>query len=124
VRGVRGYGARVPPRARAAWAAEIARLPSEVPGLAPNGASAAERIREAIDFAFGPDNLGREYEVVIRSGRALREKWSKLAAAIARARDRPRPDELGFVPDPLAERQQREIDEWVKHGKTPRSVAR
>ena len=68
-------GARIPPRAERQWATYIARMPREIPelGAAPNP---WEAIEGAIRWALGPENLGQQYEVVIRSGRALLEKYT------------------------------------------------
>jgi hypothetical protein len=79
-------GARIPQGARARWAREIEALAREAPELRANGTSPADKIEAAIRWAFGPENLGLEYEVVIRSGGALREKWPKLVNAARRAR--------------------------------------
>jgi hypothetical protein len=78
-------GARFPAGCENRWAREIERMPKEVPelrALAPEDCE--KRIEFAIRWALGPDNLGREFEVVIRSGKALREKWSKLVAGAQR----------------------------------------
>jgi len=79
-------GGRIPPRARATWAQEISRMPREIQELS-NG-SAEDHIRSAIEWAFGAENTG-QYAIVIRSGRALREKWPQLVAAAQRARRQP-----------------------------------
>ena len=64
-------------------------MPREIPELCVNGEPLGEKIEVAIVWALGPENLGREYEVVIRSGRSLREKWPKLVAAARRRRNEP-----------------------------------
>lgn len=89
---VRGApGGRIPPRARSTWAAEIARMPREIPEL---GAMERpeERVLAAIEWLFGPENSG-EYALVVRSGRALREKWPRIVAAAKRARAKTQPRE-------------------------------
>ena len=78
-------GARIPSRARWQWARDIARMPREIPDL---GSEPWATIEAGIRWALGPENLGQQYEVVIRSGRALREKWPKLVAAAQRKRKR------------------------------------
>lgn len=97
-------GARIPRGAHDRWASEIAAIPREVPSLSANGADPAPHIEAGIRWALGPENLGREYEVVIRSGKALREKWPKLVAAARRYRERGRG--------------KREMDAWVKSYET------
>ncbi len=60
-------------------------MPREIPELremTPEERSA--RIEFAIEWALGPENLDQEYEVVIRCGKSLREKWPKLVAAAQR----------------------------------------
>lgn len=89
---VRGApGGRIPPRARSTWAAEIARMPREIPEL---GAMERpeDRVLAAIEWLFGPENSG-EYALVVRSGRALREKWPRIVAAAKRARAKTQPRE-------------------------------
>lgn len=92
-------GARIPRGARTRWATEIARIPAEVPELRANGAEPWSHIEAAIRWALGPENLGQEYEVVIRSGRSLREKWPKLVAAAQRHQRKTQPLE--------------EFDRWI-----------
>ena len=89
-------GAVIPRGARASWAREMERLVRECPELRTNGADPATHIAGAIRWALGPQNLGAEYEVVIRSGRALREKWPTLRAASRRveAKRQPTPEEF------------------------------
>lgn len=72
-------GARIPARARERWGREIERLRREVKGLG------VREVEAGIRWALGPNNLGREYEVVIRSGASLREKWPRLVSAARRA---------------------------------------
>ena len=60
-------------------------MPREIPELGavpPN--ECAARIGDLMCWALGPDNLGQEYEVVIRSGASLREKYPKLVAGSRR----------------------------------------
>jgi len=52
-----------------------------------NGRPPEDLVGAGIEWALGPENLGREYEVVIRSGDSLRRKWPQLVAA-ARRRQR------------------------------------
>jgi len=74
-------GARFPRGCEQRWAREIEKMPVEIPGLRAKSQDDREKeIEFAIEWAFGPDNLGHEYEVRIRSGKALREKWPKLVA--------------------------------------------
>ncbi len=75
-------GARIPRGARVNWAKEIAAIPREVPSL--TGEDAAKQIEAGIRWALGPDNLGQEFEVVIRSGSSLRKKWPQLVQAAKR----------------------------------------
>lgn len=82
-------GARIPPGATDRWAHEIAAIPREVPSLSANGEDPAKHIEAGIRWALSPENLGCEYEVVIRSGRSLREKWPKLVAAARRRQRKP-----------------------------------
>lgn len=89
-------GAVIPRGARASWAREIERLVGECPELQANGVKPPEHIQGAIRWALGPQNLGQEYEVVIRSGRALREKWPKLRAAAKRVEARRVPTDEEF----------------------------
>jgi hypothetical protein len=84
-------GARIPPGARQRWAREVERLAREAPELAANEADPGEKIERAIRWALGPENLGGEFEVVIRSGDSLRKKWPQL---IARARRQKAPDAM------------------------------
>jgi hypothetical protein len=86
-------GGRIPRGARPSWAREIAKLPGEVPSLAANGADPAMHIEAGIRWALGPENVGRDFEVVVRSGKALREKWPKLVAAARRQRAKTVPRE-------------------------------
>lgn len=79
-------GAVIPRGARTSWAREIVRLAETCPELAGNGADPQPHIEAGIRWALGPENLGQPYEVVIRSGRSLREKWPKLVAAARRRR--------------------------------------
>jgi len=67
------------------WAKEIEAMPREIPELSalPPDECAA-RIEFLIRWALGPANLGQEYEVVIRSGASLREKYPKLVAGSRR----------------------------------------
>lgn len=83
-------GGRIPRGCRLPWAREIARIPLEVRSF--RGAW-PPLLRERIEWLFGPENLGREFEIVVRSGRSLREKWPKIEAAVRRrAREElPRP---------------------------------
>jgi hypothetical protein len=79
-------GARLPAGCERRWAREIERLAQEVPelrALTPDDRD--KRIEFAIRWALDPaTNLGQEFEVVIRSGRGLREKWPKLVAGAQR----------------------------------------
>ena len=77
-------GARIPRGAEGRWAREMEALAREAPELAA-APDPGEHIQGAIRWALGTDNLGREFEVVVRSGKSLREKWSKLRAAAQRA---------------------------------------
>lgn len=77
-------GATIPRGSRSRWAREIEALVRQAPELATNGSGPWEHIEAAIRWALGPDNLGREFEVVIRSGKSLREKWPSLVAAARR----------------------------------------
>jgi hypothetical protein len=86
-------GGRIPRGARPSWAREIAKLPGEVPSLAANGDDPAMHIEAGIRWALGPENVGRDFEVVVRSGKALREKWPKLVAAARRQRAKTAPRE-------------------------------
>ncbi len=81
-------GARIPRGASTRWAREIEKLKDETPTLNRNTNYAAGQIRSGIYWAFSPANLGLEFEVVIRSGSALREKWSKLCEAKKRSKRR------------------------------------
>jgi len=76
-------GARIPPGARARWAREIELLVRETTSLSTLDLDKPRiaEIRRGIEWAFSPANLGVEFEVVIRSGRSLREKWTKLCEA-------------------------------------------
>lgn len=76
-------GARLPPRAKSTWAAHIARMPAEIPELV-SETDPGPKIEAGIRWALGPANLGTEFEVVIRSGKALREKWPQLVDAARR----------------------------------------
>lgn len=72
-------GGRIPPGSKARWAKDIAKLPEQVPELSAMTVDEVfNHVIAAIDYALGPDNLGQEYEVVIRSGKSLLEKWPKL----------------------------------------------
>jgi hypothetical protein len=95
-------GARIPRGSRDRWAAEIEALAREAPELS-NGSDPSQHIEAAIRWALGPDNLGREYEVVIRSGRSLREKWPKLVAA-AKRRESKRPVVAGDLYESLMDK--------------------
>ena len=77
-------GARIPRGAKTRWASEIEALAKEAPELA-NG-NATKHLEAGIRWALGPENLGREFEVVIRSGQSLRQKWPQLVAAARRKR--------------------------------------
>jgi len=79
-------GARFPTGCEQRWAREIERLAQEVPELrALSEDDRNKRIEFAIRWALDTEkNLGQEFEVVIRSGRGLREKWPKLVAAAQR----------------------------------------
>jgi hypothetical protein len=91
-------GARIPKGARFQWAHEIIRLTSECPELwQKDNGTPWENIKGGIRWALGPQNLGQEYEVVIRSGKALREKWPKLRAASMRAESKRMPTQEEFV---------------------------
>ncbi len=84
-------GARLPTGCEQRWAREIERLAKEVPELRALTEDARnERIEFAIRWALDTKtNLGLEFEVVIRSGAALREKWPKLVAAAQRQDRKP-----------------------------------
>lgn len=101
-------GARIPPGSEARWARELVALAREVPELS-NGKPPDQHIEAAIRWALGPENLGREYEVVIRSGKALREKWPQLVAAARRRAHSP----AG---------KQEEFDRWVKQQQSSASA--
>ena len=90
-------GAVIPQKARDSWAREIERLSREAPELSANGADPRRHIEGAIRWALGPSNLDQEYEVVIRSGRSLREKWPKLRAAAKRAESKRQPSQADFA---------------------------
>ena len=79
-------GARISRGARERWAKDIERMPGEIPelGALPGLAVRGATIEAGIRWALGPENLGREFEVVVRSGSALRTKWPKLVAASRR----------------------------------------
>lgn len=86
-------GAVIPAKAEETWAREIERLGRESPELASMPEDERERTVElAIRWLFGPENSG-EYALVVRSGRALREKWPQIVAAAQRARARSKPQE-------------------------------
>lgn len=76
-------GARIPRGARRRWGREIDRLIREAPELR-EAEDPYPHLEAAVRWALGPDNLGQPYEVVIRSGSSLREKWPKLVAAARR----------------------------------------
>ncbi len=79
------------------WAHEIEKMPREIPELRiMEAAERSKRIEFAIEWALGPDNLGQQYEVVIRSAAALREKWPKLVSQAAR-KSRPARQNEEFV---------------------------
>jgi hypothetical protein len=102
-------GARIARGAETAWAKQIARMPDEIPELRGNGKAPEEHIAAAIRWALGPENLGREYEVVIRSAKSLREKWPQLVAAARRRRGETAPKEA--------------MDEWVRTGRVTRTAS-
>ena len=77
-------GARVPPQARARWAKEIRLLEAE-------SDASQEEIVAGIQYALAPEQLDDQYCPVIRSGKALREKWPKLVAHAKRKRQQPDP---------------------------------
>ena len=80
-------GARFPRGWRNNWARQIERMPAEIPWLrdmVPEKRSSQMEL--AIRWAFRPENLGQEYEVVIRCGKSFREKLPKLVAARQRSR--------------------------------------
>lgn len=89
-------GARLPRGWEARWARELEALAREAPDLADLPETEREaRVDAAIRWVLGPENLGREFEVIVRSGRALREKWPRVVAAARRARrDSRDPDEF------------------------------
>jgi len=91
-------GARIPRGAEGRWAREMEALAREAPELAA-APDPGEHIQGAIRWALGPDNLGREFEVVVRSGKSLREKWSKLRAAAQRAERKAPINEADLVAD-------------------------
>lgn len=78
-------GARVPGGARLRWGIEILRMTREIPEIEKLDEPGREKLIEfGIRWAFGPDNLGGEYEVVVRSGASLREKWPQLVSQARR----------------------------------------
>lgn len=84
----RTKGAQVP-RQLTGWAQEIARIQNTSP----------EEIAETIEWLWGAENQG-EYALVVQSGRALREKYGRIRAAMQRRRDeqqRPRQGLIGAV---------------------------
>jgi hypothetical protein len=90
-------GAVIPKQARTTWAREIDRLVSDAPELnASVNPTRWESVKGGIRWALGPENLGTEYEVVIRSGRSLREKWPKLRAAAKRVETKRVPSQAEF----------------------------
>ena len=85
LRGVRG--AVIGRGARTAWARDIAALRAEAVELARlDDDEASRQIQRALAWALGPENLDQEFEVVIRSGGALRKKWPQLVAGARRRR--------------------------------------
>jgi len=99
-------GATISPRARESWAAEISRLVREAPELHANGREWKADIIAGVEWALGPENLGQPYEVVIRSGKSLREKWPKLRAAMNRKKLAP--------PKSFAQQQEDETFDWLR----------
>lgn len=86
-------GASIKKGARTAWAREIAKIPQECPQDF-RECLYVEVIEAAIHWALGPENLGiGRYEIVIRSGRSLREKWPQLVAGARRVRAETQPKE-------------------------------
>lgn len=83
------------------------RLVRECPELQADGVRRSEHIQGAIRWALGPQNLGQEYEVVIRSGRALREKWPKLRAAAKRVEAKRQPTRAEFHEQVMAKARER-----------------
>lgn len=80
-------GAQIPTRARDNWAKEIALLVKQTPDLASSD-DPWTHVEGGIRWAFGDKNVG-QYALVIRSGGALREKWSRLVAASQRYEEDP-----------------------------------
>jgi hypothetical protein len=89
-------GARIQAGSVARWSKDIARIPREVPSIS---GDPEKHVEAAIRWALGPQNLGREYEVLVRSGRALRQKWPQLVAAAQR---RAREDDASQPIDPAS----------------------
>lgn len=81
-------GARIARGARSPWAREIAKLASEVKGVEPE--KIGEHVTNTIDWLFGPENCG-EFEIVVRSARTLREKWSQIQAKRSRSQRNAKP---------------------------------
>lgn len=73
-------GARIPRGARKSWGQHIARMPDEIEF---NGRDPAGFIEAGIRWVLGPENSG-EYALVVRSGKALREKWPRIVTAAKR----------------------------------------
>lgn len=68
-------GARKP----AAWALQLEKLHAK--GQGPSW----DAIEHAIDWCYGPEN-DTEYRIEVQSATALRDKWSRIQAAIQRSR--------------------------------------
>lgn len=62
-------------------------MPGEIAELR-NGRPPEDLITAGIEWALGSENLGGEFEVVVRSGEALRRKWPQLVAAARRRRQK------------------------------------
>ena len=77
-------GARIPRGSKFRWAREMENLVAETPSLARSQGDGT--LRRGIEWAFSDANLGLEYEVVIRSGSALRRKWTTLCEAKKRSK--------------------------------------
>jgi hypothetical protein len=85
----------IPKQARTTWAREIDELVKRAPELGSSD-DPWSHVQGGIRWALGPENLGTDYEVVIRSGRSLREKWPKLRAAAKRVETKRVPSQAEF----------------------------